>query len=192
MRRVAVTGLGIVSSIGNNCTEVLSSLQESKSGIEFSPENKENGLRSQVVGSLKIDIDEHIDKRIRRFMGGGSAYAYIAMEEAIADAGLEESDVSNERTGLIAGSGGPSTKNQIQAVDILRDKGVRRVGPFMVPRAMCSTISATLATPFKIKGHGYSISSACATSSHSIGHGMELIQLNKQDIVFAGGGEELL
>jgi 3-oxoacyl-[acyl-carrier-protein] synthase I len=191
MRRVVITGMGIVSSLGNNLTEVLSSLKESKSGIEFSPENEEMGLTSHVVGSMNIDIEEKIDKKIRRFMGDGAAYAYIAMNEAIIDAGLNESQVSNERSGLVAGSGGPSTKNQVLAVDLLREKGIRRVGPFMVPRAMTSTVSATLATPFKIKGHNYSISSACATSSHCIGHGMELIQLNKQDIVFAGGGEEL-
>ncbi|HVO17476.1 MAG TPA: beta-ketoacyl-ACP synthase I [Alphaproteobacteria bacterium] len=191
MRRVAVTGIGIVSSIGNNAAEVLASLKAGKSGIEFCETYREMGFRSHVHGSLKIDLDKAVDRRVKRFMGDGAAYNYIAMQEAIADAGLEETDISNERTGLIMGSGGASTRNIVDAADILRSKGVRKVGPFMVPRAMSSTNSATLATPFKIKGVNYSISSACSTSAHCIGNGGELIQLGKQDIVFAGGGEEL-
>ena len=191
MRRVAVTGMGIVSSIGNNVPEVLASLNEGRSGIEFCETYRELGFRSHVHGSLKIDLDQTVDRRARRFMGDGAAYNYIAMQEAIADSGLEETDISNERTGLIMGSGGPSTRNLVDAADILRSKGVRKVGPFMVPRAMSSTNSATLATPFKIKGVNYSISSACSTSAHCIGNAGELIQLGKQDVVFAGGGEEL-
>jgi 3-oxoacyl-[acyl-carrier-protein] synthase-1 len=191
VRRVAVTGIGIVSSIGNNAAEVLASLKAGKSGIEFCETYREMGFRSHVHGSLKIDLDKAVDRRVKRFMGDGAAYNYIAMQEAIADAGLEETDISNERTGLIMGSGGASTRNIVDAADILRSKGVRKVGPFMVPRAMSSTNSATLATPFKIKGVNYSISSACSTSAHCIGNGGELIQLGKQDIVFAGGGEEL-
>lgn len=191
MRRVAVTGMGIVSSIGNNKKEVLNSLLESKSGLVFSPEYKELGLASQVCGSLKINTEELVDKRVRRFMGEGACYAYLAMKEAIADANLSEKEISNERTGLVAGSGGPSTAAQVEAADTLRSKGVRRIGPFVVPKAMSSTISATLATPFQIKGVNYSITSACATSAHCIGNGFELIQTGKQDIVFAGGGEDL-
>jgi 3-oxoacyl-[acyl-carrier-protein] synthase-1 len=191
VRRVAVTGIGIVSSIGNNAAEVLASLKAGKSGIEFCETYREMGFRSHVHGSLKIDLEKAVDRRVKRFMGDGAAYNYIAMQEAIADAGLEDSDISNERTGLIMGSGGASTRNIVDAADILRSKGVRKVGPFMVPRAMSSTNSATLATPFKIKGVNYSISSACSTSAHCIGNGGELIQLGKQDIVFAGGGEEL-
>ncbi|HAA91985.1 MAG: beta-ketoacyl-[acyl-carrier-protein] synthase I [Rhodospirillaceae bacterium] len=191
MRRVAVTGLGIVSSIGNNKNEVLDSLKEGKSGIEFCEEYKERGLRSHVHGSVKIDIDEHVDRKIRRFMGDGAAYNYIAMEEAIADAGLSETDVSDEKTGMIMGSGGPSTKNLLLAWDTARDRGPKRMGPYMVPRTMSSTNSATLATPFAIKGVNYSISSACATSAHCIGNAAELIQWGKQDVMFAGGGEEL-
>ena len=191
MRRVAVTGIGIVSSIGNNAAEVLASLKAGKSGIEFCETYREMGFRSHVHGSLKIDLDKAVDRRAKRFMGDGAAYNYLAMQEAIADAGLEESDISNERTGLIMGSGGASTRNIVDAADITRSRGVRKVGPFMVPRAMSSTNSATLATPFKIKGVNYSISSACSTSAHCIGNAGELIQLGKQDIVFAGGGEEL-
>lgn len=191
MRRVAVTGLGIVSSIGNNKEEVLDSLKEGKSGIEFCEEYKERGLRSHVHGSVDIDIDEHVDRKIRRFMGDGAAYNYIAMQEAIDDAGLDDSDVSNEKTGMIMGSGGPSTKNLLLAWDIARERGPKRMGPYMVPRTMSSTNSATLATPFQIKGVNYSISSACATSAHCIGNAAELIQWGKQDVMFAGGGEEL-
>ncbi|MEX2409572.1 MAG: beta-ketoacyl synthase N-terminal-like domain-containing protein, partial [Rhodovibrionaceae bacterium] len=191
MRRVAVTGLGIVSSIGNNQQEVAESLRAGRSGIVFAEDYAEHGFRSQVKGSLKIDIDEHVDRKLRRFMGDGAAFNYIAMQQAIADAGLEDSDISNERTGLVMGSGGPSTSNQVEAADIARDRGVKRIGPYMVPRCMSSTNSANLATAFKIKGLSYSISSACSTSAHCIGNGAELIQLGKQDVVFAGGGEEL-
>jgi len=191
LRRVAVTGIGIVSSIGNNAAEVLAALKAGRSGIEFCETYRELGFRSQIHGSVKIDLEKAVDRRVKRFMGDGAAYNYLAMQEAVADSGLEESDISNERTGLIMGSGGPSTRNVVDAADILRSKGVRKVGPFMVPRAMSSTNSATLATPFKIKGVNYSISSACSTSAHCIGNASELIQLGKQDIVFAGGGEEL-
>ena len=190
-RRVVVTGLGIVSSIGNNKEEVEASLRAGRSGIEFSQEYADLGFRSRVYGSLDIDLDSLIDRKIRRFMGDGAAYNFIAMQQAIEDAGLEESDVSNVRTGLIVGSGGPSTQNIVQAADILREKGVKRVGPYMVTRGMSSTNSACLATPFKIKGVNYSITSACSTSAHCIGNAAEQIQLGKQDIVFAGGGEEL-
>ncbi len=192
MRRVAVTGLGIISSIGNNKEEVLDSLREGRSGITFCEEYRDLGFKSHVHGAPTVDLDAAVDRRVRRFMGDGAAYNYLAMEEAIADSGLEESDISNERTGLIMGSGGPSTKDQVRAADLLREKGSsRKVGPFMVPRTMSSTNSATLATPFKIKGVNYSISSACSTSAHCIGNGAELIQWGKQDIVFAGGGEAL-
>ena len=191
MRRVAVTGLGIVSSIGNNKDEVLNSLKEGNSGIEFCEEYKERGLRSHVHGSININIDEHVDRKIRRFMGDGAAYNYIAMAEAIADAGLNETDVSDEKTGMIMGSGGPSTKNLLLAWDTARERSPKRMGPYMVPRTKSSTNSATLATPFSIKGVNYSISSACATSAHCIGNAAELIQWGKQDIMFAGGGEEL-
>ena len=192
MKRAVVTGLGIVSCIGNNKQEVVDSLREGRSGIVFCQEYKDLGFRSQVHGAPKIDIDAVVDRRQRRFMGDGAAYNYIAMQEAIADSGLEENEVSNERTGLIMGSGGPSVKNVVRSVDALREKGSsRKVGPFMVPRAMSSTNSATLATPFKIKGLSYSITSACSTSAHCIGNASELIQLGKQDVVFAGGGEEL-
>ena len=190
-RRVVVTGMGIVSSIGNDKDEVLESLRLGRSGIEFCDEYRELGFRSHVHGSLKIDLESAVDRRVRRFMGDGAAYNYVAMRQAVADSGLEESDVSNERTGLIMGSGGPSTFNIVQAADLLREKGARKVGPFMVPRCMSSTNSATLATPFRIKGVNYTISSACSTSAHCIGNGTELIQMDKQDIVFAGGGEEL-
>jgi 3-oxoacyl-[acyl-carrier-protein] synthase-1 len=183
--------MGIVSSIGNNVEEVLASLQEGKSGITASEQFKEQGLRSQVWGDLKINPAEHIDRKQMRFMGDAAAYAYLSMQQAIEDAGLSEDQVSNERTGIVAGSGGASALNQALAVDTMRAKGVKRVGPYMVPRTMSSTVSACLATPFKIRGVNYSMSSACATSAHCIGHAMELIQLGKQDIVFAGGGEEL-
>ena len=191
MRRVVITGLGIVSSIGNNKQEVIDSLREGKSGIEFIPEYEELGFRSHVGGTVNINTEELIDRKVRRFMGDSAAFNYIAMKEAIEDSGLEDDMVSNVRTGLIAGSGGASTENVALAVDTLRAKGLRRVGPYMVPRTMSSTNSACLATPFKIKGVNYSISSACSTSAHCIGNGSELIQWGKQDIVFAGGGEEL-
>jgi 3-oxoacyl-[acyl-carrier-protein] synthase-1 len=191
MRRVVVTGLGIVSSIGNNKQQVAEALKAGRSGIVFAEDYAEHGFRSQVKGSLDIDLDEHIDRRVRRFMGDGAAYNYVAMQEAIADAGLTPAEVSHERTGLIVGSGGPSTSNQVEAADIARSKGVKRIGPYMVPRCMSSTNSANLGTAFKIKGHSYSISSACSTSAHCIGNGAELIQYGKQDVVFAGGGEEL-
>ena len=191
MKRVVITGMGIVSSIGNNVEEVLASLKAGKSGITASEQFKENGLRSQVWGDLKINPAEHIDRKQMRFMGDAAAYAYLSMEQAIEDAGLTEEQVSNDRTGIVAGSGGASALNQTVAVDTMRAKGVKRVGPYMVPRTMSSTVSACLATPFKIRGVNYSMSSACATSAHCIGHAMELIQLGKQDIVFAGGGEEL-
>ena len=191
VRRVVVTGLGIVSSIGNNKDEVLDSLREGRSGITFCEVYRDLGFRSHVHGSLKVTLEDVLDRKVRRFMGDGAAYNYLAMEQAIADAGLTQDEVSNERTGLIMGSGGPSTKNLVLAADTVREKGARKVGPFMVPRTMSSTNSATLATPFKIKGVNYSVSSACATSAHCIGNAAELIQLGKQDIVFAGGGEEL-
>ncbi|WKJ88934.1 beta-ketoacyl-ACP synthase I [Methylomonas montana] len=191
MRRAVVTGLGIVSSIGNNRDEVVESLRTGRSGIVHADTYQELGFRSHVHGPINIDLDEMIDRKIKRFMGDGAAYNYLAMEQAIADSGLEDSQVSNFRTGLVMGSGGPSTSNLVEAADILRSKGVKKVGPYMVPRAMSSTNTACLATPFKIKGVNYTISSACATSAHCIGHAMELIQLNKQDVVFAGGGEEL-
>ena len=191
MRRVVVTGMGIVSSIGNNKAEVLDSLRQGRSGITFSEEYRDLGFRSHVHGSLKIDPDEAVDRRWRRFMGDGAAYNYIAMQEAIADSGLAEGDVSNVRTGLIMGSGGPSTKSLVAAADTAREKGPRKVGPFAVPKTMSSTNSATLSVAFKIRGVNYSISSACSTSAHCIGNAAEIIQLGKQDIVFAGGGEEL-
>ncbi len=190
-RRVVITGLGIVSCIGNDQETVTNSLKSGKSGITFSEDYAERGFRSHVHGKPDIDFSDHIDKKLMRFMGDGAAYNYIAMRDAIADAGLTESEVSNERTGLIMGSGGPSTKNMLWAWDTAREKSAKRVGPFMVPRIMSSTNSATLATPFQIKGYNYSISSACSTSAHCIGNGAELIQWGKQDIVFAGGGEEL-
>ena len=191
MKRVAVTGMGIVSPIGNNKSEVVDSLRAGRSGIELCEEYRERGFRSHIHGSINIDLNERIDRKLRRFMGDGAAYNYVAMCEAIEHAGLEESDISHERTGLVMGSGGPSTSNQIEAADIAREKGVKRIGPYMVPRCMSSTNSANLSTAFKIKGLSYSISSACSTSAHCIGNAGELIQLGKQDIVFAGGGEEL-
>jgi 3-oxoacyl-[acyl-carrier-protein] synthase-1 len=191
MRRVVITGLGIVSSIGNSKQEVADSLRAGRSGIEFIQEYKELGFRSQVAGTINIDVDELIDRKLRRFMGNSAAYNYIAMKEAVKDSNLAEDMISNPRTGLIAGSGGASTENVSLAIDLLREKGIRRVGPYMVPRTMSSTNSACLATPFRIHGVNYSISSACSTSAHCIGNGYELIQFGKQDIVFAGGGEEL-
>ena len=193
MRRVAVTGLGIVSSLGNNAQEVVASLREARSGIVRAEDYAAHGFRSQVHGSLKIDLDEAVDRRARRFMGDGAAYAWIAMNQAIQDAGLSPDLVSNERTGLIAGSGGPSTKAIVAAADITREegKGPKRVGPFAVPKAMSSTVSANLSTWFKTKGVNYSISSACSTSANCIGNAAEMIQWGKQDIMFAGGGEEL-
>ena len=191
LRRVVITGLGIVSSIGNNKEEVTDALKAGKSGLSFSQEYADMGFRSHVHGDLDIDLDALIDRKLKRFMGDGAAYNYIAMQQAIEDSGLEESDVSNVRSGLVVGSGGPSTSNIVQAADVMREKGIRRVGPYMVTRTMSSTNSACLATPFKIKGVNYSISSACSTSAHCVGHGTELIQMGKQDIVFAGGGEEL-
>ena len=191
MRRVVVTGLGIVSSIGNNKAEVVESLRAGKSGICYSQEYADLGFRSHVHGAINLDTSELIDRKLRRFMGDGAAYNFIAMQQAIEDAGLEENDISNPRSGLIMGSGGPSTQNIVDAADILRAKGVKRIGPYMVTRGMSSTNSACLATPFKIKGVNYSITSACSTSAHCVGNGAELIQMGKQDIVFAGGGEEL-
>ncbi len=191
MKRVAITGLGIVSSIGNTKDEVTASLREGKSGISFAPEYAERGFRSHVHGAPNIDLDSFVDRKHRRFMGDGVAYNYVAMNQAIEDSGLEETEVSHDRTGLIMGSGGPSTKNLLVAFDTAREKSAKKVGPFMVPRTMSSTNSAVLATAFKIKGVNYSISSACATSAHCIGNAAELIQLGKQDVVFAGGGEEL-
>ncbi|MCC5858786.1 MAG: beta-ketoacyl-ACP synthase I [Ectothiorhodospiraceae bacterium] len=190
MKRVVVTGLGIVSCLGNDQQTVVQSLRQGQSGIRFKEQYREFGLRSQIAGQVEIDLEARIDRKPRRFMGDAAAYAYIAMEDAIADAGLEEGDVSNPRTGLIVGSGGGSTENLVNAADTLRERGVRRVGPYQVPRVMSSTVSACLATPFRIKGVNYSISSACATSAHCIGNAMEQIQLGKQDLVFAGGGEE--
>ena len=191
MRRVVITGLGIVSSIGNNAEEVTDSLRTGRSGIVAAPDYAELGFRSQVKGSVKMDVSEHVDRKQLRFMGEGAAYAVLAMEQAVADSGLEESDVSNPRTGLIAGSGGPSTANMLTAFDTTREKGPKRVGPYMVPRCMSSTVSACIATFFKIKGVNYSISSACSTSAHCISAGADAIRYGMQDIVFAGGGEEL-
>ena len=192
MRRVVVTGLGIVSPIGNNADEVLASLKAGKSGIVASPEMAEHGFRSQIAGTVKLDIAEHVEKRALRFMGPGAAYAYIAMGQAIADAGLDETTVSNPRTGLIAGSGGPSTSAMFTAHNIVKDTGAtKRIGPFAVPKCMSSTISANLSTQYKIKGINYSITSACSTSLHCIGAASEQIMMGKQDVMFAGGAEEL-
>ncbi len=191
MRRVVVTGLGIVSSIGNNKDEVVQSLKAGRSGIKFCEDYAELGFRSHVHGAIEIDLEQHIDRKLKRFMGDGAAYNYIAMTQAIADAGLEPGEVSHERTGIVMGSGGPSTSNQVAAADIAREKGPKRIGPYMVPRCMSSTNAANIGTAFKIKGLSYSISSACSTSAHCIGNGSELIQMGKQDIVLAGGGEEL-
>jgi len=191
MKRVVITGLGIVSSIGNNADEVLSSLKAGKSGITHAESFVEMGLRSQVWGKPTIDTKANIDRKAFRFMGDAAGYAYIAMQQAIDDAKLTDEQVSNYRTGLVAGSGGASSFNVVSSADTLREKGIKRVGPYAVPKTMSSTCSACLATPFKILGNNYSISSACATSAHCIGHAAELIQLGKQDIVFAGGGEEV-
>lgn len=192
MKRVVITGVGIVSSLGNNKEEVTDSLRNGRSGIVAAPEYTENGMRSQVHGAVKnLDFKDHIDRKQLRFMGDAAAYSYIAMKQAVEDSGLSEEQMSNPRVGLIAGSGGGSNSNSTQAVEIAREKGVRRVGPYMVTRTMGSTVSACLATPFKIKGINYSISSACSTSAHCIGTAVEQIQLGKQDVVFAGGGEEL-
>ncbi|RUT65423.1 beta-ketoacyl-[acyl-carrier-protein] synthase I [Morganella morganii] len=191
MKRAVITGLGIISSIGNNREEVLASLKEGRSGITFSEEFKEIGMRSQVWGNVKLDTAGLIDRKTVRFMSDASIYAYLSMEQAIADSGLTEEQVSHYRTGVVAGSGGGSPRTQAVAADGMRAKGLRGVGPYLVPRAMASGVSANLATPFKIKGVNYSISSACSTSAHCIGHAVELIQLGKQDVVFAGGGEEL-
>jgi len=191
MRRVAITGIGIVSSLGNNAQEVSTALAEGKSGISAMPQFAELGFRSQVAGQPSLNVEEAVDKRVRRFMGDGAAWNYVAMEQAIADAGLEDDTIQNPMTGLIMGSGGPSTKALIAAADTARNTSPKRVGPFAVPKAMSSTNSATLATPFGIKGINYSISSACATSSHCIGNAAEMIQWGKQDVMFAGGGEEL-
>ncbi len=191
MRRVAITGIGVVSSIGNNVDEVKTSLRNGTSGIVAAPEYTELGFRSQVHGTVKLDITDHIDRKQLRFMGNGAAYAVLAMEQAIADAGLEQRHISNPKTGLVAGSGGPSTANLLAAFDITREKSPKRIGPYMVPRCMSSTVSACIATFFKIKGINYSISSACSTSAHCITAGADAIRSGSQDIVFAGGGEEL-
>lgn len=191
MRRVVITGIGVVSSIGNNRAEVLESLQQGRSGLEYAEDYKDAGLRSHVRGAIHADLAALIDRKVLRFMGDAAAYNYLALREAIGDANLSDALVSNPRTGLISGSGGGSPQNIVEAADALRQKGLKRVGPYMVPRTMSSTTTACLATPFKIKGVNYSLSSACATSAHCIGHGAELIQWNKQDIVFAGGGEEV-
>ena len=191
MRRVVITGLGIVSCLGNNQEEVYQSLLSSKSGISFCEEYKEHNLKSHIHGKPNIKLQDHIDRKTIRFMGSGSAYNYIAMAEAIKDSGLEEKDVSNFKTGIVMGSGGPSIENVVLSVDKTRAKTPKLMGPFVVPRTMASTASATLAVPFKIKGVNYTMSSACATSGHCIGHSMELIQMGKQNVVFAGGSEEL-
>jgi len=190
MKRVVVTGLGITSCLGTTAESVLASLKETRSGIQTIPEYIEKGMRSHVAGRVDIDLSERIDRKLWRFMGDAAGYAFVAMEDAIADAGLDSSDVSNVRTGIIAGSGGATSSSQVEAADILRDRGLRRVGPYRVTQTMASTVSACLATGFKIKGVNYSIASACSTSAHCIGNAMEQIQLGKQDIVFAGGGEE--
>ena len=190
-KRVVITGMGIVSSIGNNVEEVKNSLINQKSGIVSAPIYKEMGFRSQVHGEVKLNLENHIDKKQLRFMGAGAAYSVLAMEQAIQDAGLSPEEVSNPKTGLIAGSGGPSTANLLQSFDIAREKGPKRVGPFMVPRCMSSTVSACIATFFKIKGVNFSITSACSTSAHCIGIGADQLAHGNQNIVFAGGGEEL-
>ena len=190
MRRAVITGIGVVSCLGNSKEDVVESLRAGRSGISFNDTFREMGLRSHVSGQVDIDVREHIDRKVLRFMGDAAAYAYIAMQQSIDDAGLEEADISNPRTGLIASSGGASSANIVASADILREKGVRRIGPYMVPRTMGSTVSACLATPFRIKGINLSITSACATSAHCIGAAWEQIQLGKQDVIFAGGGEE--
>lgn len=189
MRRVVVTGIGIVSCIGNDKQSVLESLKEGRSGISYNPVYEEMGLRAHISGRINISFEDHIDRKHLRFMGDAAAYGYIAMDQAIKDAGLTDDDVSNDRTGIIMGAGGSSSADQVEAADILRTKGIRKIGPYRIPRTMGSTVSACLATPFKIRGVNYSISSACATSAHCIGNAVELIQLGKQDVVFAGGGE---
>jgi 3-oxoacyl-[acyl-carrier-protein] synthase-1 len=191
MRRVAITGMGITSCLGNDLDTVSRALREGRSGIRTLPDSVERGLRSQIGGAVDIDLDAVIDRKLKRFMSDAAAYSYVALRDAIADAGLDEAQVSDPRTGLIAGSGGGSSRWQVETADILRDRGVRKVGPYMVPRTMCSTVSANLATAFKIKGLSYSISAACATSAHCIGAGADLIRHGAQDIVFAGGGEDL-
>ncbi|MCB9984543.1 MAG: beta-ketoacyl-ACP synthase I [Micavibrio sp.] len=191
VRRVVVTGMGVVSCIGNSVTEVLHSLKEGKSGISFSEDYAEKGFRSQVFGLPKINFADMIDRRLLRFMGDSAAYTHIAMQQAIEDAGLEDHEVSNERSGVVVGSGGPSTRNQVEAARITLESSPKKVGPFMVPRCMSSTTSANLCTNYKIKGVNYSISSACSTSAHCIGNAAEIIAMGKQDIMFAGGGEEL-
>jgi 3-oxoacyl-[acyl-carrier-protein] synthase-1 len=190
MKRVVISGIGIVSCLGNDKSAVLDSLQQGRSGIKFKQEYADIGMRSNIAGSVEINTADFIDRKVKRFMGDAAAFAYISMQQAIDDAKLDDSLVSNIRTGIVMGSGGGSSANQVEAADILREKGIRRVGPYMVPRTMASTVSACLATPFQIKGVNYSISSACATSTHCIGNAYELIQMGKQDIVFAGGGEE--
>ena len=190
MRRVVITGLGIVSCLGTDKETVSANLRASRSGIRFNPSYAEMGMRSHVSGSVKLDLEELIDRKVLRFMGDAAAFAYLSMQQAIADAGLSLEEISDPRVGLIAGSGGASTLNQMEAIDIVREKGIKRVGPYRVPRTMGSTVSACLATPFKIKGVNYSISSACATSAHCIGNAVEQIQMGKQGMVFAGGGEE--
>ena len=190
MKRVVVTGMGIISCLGNDKATVLDALREGRSGIKFQETYKEMGFRSHVAGSIDIDLAASIDRKVLRFMGDAAAYAYLSMQQAIADSGLTEEQVSNERAGIIMGSGGASSMNLVEAADILREKGLKRVGPYRVTQTMGSTTSACLATPFKIKGVNYSISSACATSAHCVGNAVELIQLGKQDVVFAGGGEE--
>ena len=191
LRRVVVTGLGIVSPIGANATEVTKNLRDGRSGIVHCETYEEMGFRSHVHGMPDVDFDNHIDRKLRRFMGDGAAYSYIAMTQAIADSGLDGTDVRNERTGLVMGSGGPSTSAQVEAAEIAKEKSPKRVGPYAVPKAMCSTLSANMSTAFGMRGLSYSISSACSTSAHCIGNGSELIQMGKQDIVFAGGAEEV-
>ncbi len=191
MRRVVVTGMGVVSPIGDDVTQVTQSLRDGRSGIVFCDEYAERGFRSHVHGAPTVSFDDRIDRKLRRFMGDGAAYGYIAMSEAIASSGLSEKEVSSERTGLVMGSGGPSTSAQVDAADTAREKGAKRIGPYAVPKAMCSTVSANLSTAFHMRGLSYSISSACSTSAHCIGNGAELIQWGKQDVVFAGGAEEL-
>ncbi len=191
LRRVAVTGLGIVSPIGADAAEVTTSLREGRSGIVHCDTYEEMGFRSHIHGAPDVDFDNHIDRKLRRFMGDGAAYNYIAMTQAIVDSGLDDKDIRDERTGLVMGSGGPSTSAQVEAADIAREKNPKRVGPYAVPKAMCSTLSANMSTAFGMRGLSYSISSACATSAHCIGNGSELIQMGKQDVVFAGGAEEL-
>ncbi len=191
MRRIAITGMGITSCLGNDLDSVSRALREGRSGIRTLPDSVERGLRSQIGGAVELDLDAVIDRKLKRFMSDAAAYSYVALRDAIADAGLSEEQVSHPRTGLIAGSGGGSSRWQVETADLLRDRGVRKVGPYMVPRTMCSTVSANLATAFKIKGLSYSISAACATSAHCIGAGADLIRHGAQDIVFAGGGEDL-